>query len=146
MSPSLGLITVAQTIREGNEIEFINENIGDKIKFNEEVDVVGITVTVDTLPRAIKIAEGFRKEGVPVIAGGIQITSCPESAKGHFDALCIGFAEKTWPDIIADVSTGNLKLQYFNFIYRKYGKITARVCDMIGYNRIGYVCEKFSFL
>ena len=34
----------------------------------------------------------------------------------------------------------------FNFIYRKYGKLTARICDMIGYNRIGYVCEKFSFL
>lgn len=33
----------------------------------------------------------------------------------------------------------------FNFLYRKYGKITERVCEIIGFNRIGYICEKLSF-
>ena len=138
MSPSLGLLTVAQSIRKGNEIEFINENIGDKINFNDEVDVVGITVTVDTLPRAIEIAEGFKKAGVPVIAGGIQITSCPESAKGHFDALCIGFAEKTWPDIIEDVRSGNLKPQY-SCVHIKPEEILSPAYDMIDHSKYLFV-------
>ena len=138
MSPSLGLLTVAQSIRKGNEIEFINENIGDKINFNDEVDVVGITVTVDTLPRAIEIADGFRKAGIPVIAGGIQITSCPESAKGHFDALCIGFAEKTWPDIIEDVRSGNLKPQY-TCVHIKPEEILSPAYDMIDHSKYLFV-------
>lgn len=33
----------------------------------------------------------------------------------------------------------------FNFIYRKYGKLTEHICKIIGFNRIGYICEKLSF-
>lgn len=112
MSPSLGLLTVAQSIREGNSIKLLNENVGDEIDYSPPTDIVGITVTVDTLPRAIEIASEFNKRGVPVVAGGIQITSCPESARGYFDVICIGFAEKTWPQIIADLKSGNLKSEY----------------------------------
>lgn len=112
MSPSLGLLTVAQTVRNGNDIEIINENIGDVIDYDRPADIVGITVTVDTLPRAIKIATEYRKRGVPVVAGGIHITSCPESAEGHFDSICIGFAEKTWPSIVKDHEAGELKPRY----------------------------------
>lgn len=112
MSPSLGLLTVAQSIREGNGIEIINENVGDKIDYDGGADIVGITVTVDTLPAAAAIAAEFRKRGVPVVAGGIQITCAPESAREHFDTLCIGFAEKTWPQIMADLKKGDLKKEY----------------------------------
>lgn len=112
MAPSLGLLTVAQSIRDGNSIALLNENIGDEIDFSAPTDIVGITVTVDTLPRAKEIASEYQKRGVPVVAGGIQITSCPDSARGYFDVLCIGFAEKTWPQIIADFNSGNLKSEY----------------------------------
>lgn len=33
----------------------------------------------------------------------------------------------------------------FNFLYRKYGKFSEKICKFIGYNRIGYFCEKVSF-
>lgn len=112
MSPSLGLLTVAQTIRESNEVSIVNENIGDKIDFEAKPDIVGITVTVDTLPRAIEIASIFRAKDMPVVAGGIQITCAPTSALGHFDTLCIGFAEGTWPRIITDLQRGELKERY----------------------------------
>lgn len=112
MSPSLGLLTVAQCIRNCAELAIVNENVGDSIEFDSAPDAVGITVTVDTLPRAIEIASGFRAKGVPVIAGGIQITCDPVSAKGHFDALSIGFAEGTWPQIVSDIQNGCLKEQY----------------------------------
>lgn len=112
MAPSLGLLTVAQSVRNGNDIELINENVDDIIDYDQPTDIVGITVTVDTLPRAAEIAEQYRKRGVPVVAGGIQITSCPQSATDLFDVLCIGFAEGTWPSIIEDLRNGNLKTQY----------------------------------
>lgn len=112
MAPSLGLLTVAETIRHGNELEILNENIDDVIDYSKPTDLVGITVNVDTLPRAIAIAREYQQRGIKVVAGGIQITSDPDSAMGMFDVLCIGFAEGTWPSIIADYKAGVLKEIY----------------------------------
>lgn len=112
MAPSLGLLTVANIVREGNVVSIVNENVGDKIDYLSRPDIVGITVTVDTLSRAIEISEGFRRYGVKVVAGGIQITSDPMSASGHFDSLCVGYAEGTWPQILKDLREGKLRNQY----------------------------------
>lgn len=112
MAPSLGLLTVAQSVRKGNEIIIVNENVGEEIDFDSDYDLVGITVTVDTLPRAVEISDKFRDRGVKVVAGGIQITCCPESAQGCFDVLCIGFGEKTWPQIVKDYRNGELHERY----------------------------------
>lgn len=111
MSPPLGLLTIANMFYKEHSVIIENENIED-INFEEDVDIVGISITVDVLPRAIKIAEKFRKRGVIVVAGGIQITACPDSAKEYFDVLSIGMAEKTWFDIINDYKNGQLKKVY----------------------------------
>lgn len=138
MSPSLGLLTVAQTIREGNEICLLNENVNDIIDYDAPTDIVGITVTVDTLPRAIEISENFRRRGVPVVAGGIQITSCPDSAKGHFDSLCVGYAEGTWGAIISDLKQGNLK-SYYSCTRIKPEEILSPAYDLIDRNKYLFV-------
>lgn len=138
MAPSLGLLTVAQCVREGNEVEIMNENVDDIINFDNDADIVGITVTVDTLPRAIEIASEFRKRGVPVVAGGIQITSYPKSAEGYFDVLCIGFAEGTWPTIIEDLKNGCLKPSY-SCIRIKPEEIKSPAYDMIDHSKYLYV-------
>lgn len=137
MAPSLGLYTVASVVREGNDITFYNENVED-IDFNIPADVVGITVTVDTLPRAIEIARRFRERGIPVVAGGIQITSCPESAKDAFDALSIGFAEGTWPDIIRDIANGTLKPEY-RCVSLSPSQIAGPAYDLIDASKYLYV-------
>ena len=112
MAPSLGLLTVANIVRKGNEISILNENIEDIDFSSLSADIAGITVTVDTLPRAIEISSILKKKGIKVVAGGIHITSSPESAEKYFDSLSIGFAEKTWPDIIEDYRKGCLKPRY----------------------------------
>ncbi|MDE6754275.1 MAG: B12-binding domain-containing radical SAM protein [Muribaculaceae bacterium] len=138
MAPSLGLLTVANVIREGNEVEILNENV-EEINFKDvKADVVGITVTVDTLPRAVEIASLFRERGIPVVAGGIHITSCPESAEGKFDALCIGFAEKTWGSIVEDVRIGALKKKYI-CIHLEPEEIVGPAYDMIDSSKYLYV-------
>ena len=100
MSPSLGLLTIANILEKEHTVIIENENISE-INFDEYADLVGITVTVDVMPRAKEISEIFRKKGIPVVAGGIHITACPETAEDFFDALSIGLAENTWPDIIS---------------------------------------------
>lgn len=137
MSPSLGLYTVASVIREGNEITIFNENI-EEIDFSKPADLVGITVTVDTLPRAIEIASIYRARGVRVVAGGIQITSDPASARGHFDALSIGFAEGTWPEIIRDAKNDCLLAEY-KCIRLQPHQIAGPAYDMMDAGKYLYV-------
>lgn len=111
MSPSLGLLTIANIFDHEHTVIIKNENIED-INFNEVVDIVGITVTVDVMVRATEIAKVYQSKGIPVVAGGIHITSFSEEAKKYFDIISIGMAEKTWPDIIRDFQEGKLKNIY----------------------------------
>ena len=120
MSPPLGLLTVLNVLRDKHHVKLENENIRP-VEFFDGPDIVGISVTVDTLPRAIEIAVEFRKRGIPVVAGGIHITTAPDAIPADaFDALCIGPAEGTWPRIMQDFEQGALKK-----IYRCDGSFTG---------------------
>ena len=112
MSPPLGLLTVMSVLRDKHHVVVENENIRP-VEFHDGPDIVGISVTVDTLPRAMEIAAVFRKRGIPVVAGGIHITTAPETIpEDAFDALCIGPAEGTWPRIMEDFERGTLQDVY----------------------------------
>ena len=112
MSPPLGLYTIARMFSDHHTVVVENENI-TPIVWDDAPDVVGITVTVNLLPRAIEIARRFRERGSKVVAGGIHITTAPETVpENSFDALCIGPAELTWPQIIDDLEHGRLKREY----------------------------------
>ena len=112
MSPPLGLLTVANLLRGEHKVLLENENI-QEIDFSDRPDIVGISVTVDVLPRAMEIARRFREKGCKVVAGGIHITTAAETIpENAFDALCIGQAEGTWPDIVRDFESGCLKKVY----------------------------------
>lgn len=109
MAPPLGLLTIVNLVRKDHKVVLENENIED-INYDDNPDIVGISVTVDTMPRAVLIAEKFRKKGIIVAAGGIHITTAFEMVpSGSFDVLCIGAAEGTWPDLIKDYEKGELK-------------------------------------
>lgn len=112
MAPPLGLLTIVSLLRNDHHVELENENI-QEIHYEDTPDIVGISVTVDTLPRAIRIAQKFRKKGCKVIAGGIHITTASETIpENTFDVLCIGAAEGTWPQIIQDFQNHELKSVY----------------------------------
>ena len=112
MAPPLGLLTVANILRGEHRVVLENENI-EPICYDDHPDLVGISVTVDTLPHAMQIAKRFRRRGAKVIAGGIHITTAYETIPTNaFDALCIGAAEGTWPDIVRDAENGCLKKIY----------------------------------
>ncbi len=111
MSPSLGLLTIAKLFEKEHTVIIENENIRP-INWEERVDIVGISITVDVMPEAIRLAKQFRAKGIPVVAGGIHITAMSESEVEEFDVLSIGLAETTWPYIMADFEKGKLKKRY----------------------------------
>lgn len=112
MSPHLGLLTIAGLVRRaGHEVSVQNGNL-KPVEIPDDADLVGITVTVDVLPQAIELAKLCREKRIPVVAGGIGVASDPDTARPHFDAICIGPAEGHWPQLLADVQRGTLKREY----------------------------------
>ena len=112
MAPPLGLLTVAAVLRAEHQVTIANENIGP-VRLDDAPDIVGLSVTVDVLPRAIEIAGAYRSRGIPVVAGGIHITTAADTVPADaFDSLCIGAAEGTWPDIMRDLARGCLRKRY----------------------------------
>lgn len=119
MAPPLGLLTIVNMLRNEHKVVLENENV-EEIHYDKP-DLVGISITVDVLPRAIEIAKKYREKGCIVVAGGIHITTATDTIpKNCFDVLCVGAAEGTWPDIIKDYQNDTLK-----DIYRCSRKISG---------------------
>lgn len=112
MAPSLGLLVIAQVLRNEHTVIIEDENISP-INYSEKVDVVGITVTVNTLNRASEIAKKYKECGVITVGGGIHISSDPDNCEELFDALCIGPSEQIWNDIINDILNNKLQKRYY---------------------------------
>jgi radical SAM superfamily enzyme YgiQ (UPF0313 family) len=62
--------------------------------------------------RAYEIADRFRKEGVPVIMGGMHPTVLPEEALTHADSVVIGEAEPVMEKLLDDFLAGRLASHY----------------------------------
>jgi radical SAM superfamily enzyme YgiQ (UPF0313 family) len=90
-----------------------DENIA-ALNLNDKPDLVGITVNVDTVYRAIEIARKYRRRGIKVVFGGIHASACPTDIIDFCDAVCVGEAETLWEQIIEDCIRGQLKTIYSN--------------------------------
>ncbi len=79
---------------------------------DQDVDLVGITVLTELVPRAYQIGDAYRRKGVKVVMGGIHPTILPEEALQHADAVVVGEAEGIWPQLVADAAAGQLQRIY----------------------------------
>lgn len=112
--PNLSLATVAALTRPEMRVSFTDDLI-NPVDLNgdlKDVDLVGITCSTKTAPRAYEIAKAYRARGTPVVLGGIHPTAVPEEALEHCDALVVGEAEEIWPHLIEDFQRGNLERIY----------------------------------
>jgi len=108
---SLTLPQVAAATPKEYHVTIIDENY-EKLNFNDDIDLVGITCLTMAATRAYEIADEFRSRGVPVILGGNHPTALPEEAKKHANSVVIGEAEITWPLLLKDFEKGQLKAFY----------------------------------
>ena len=92
-------------------IEVFDEGIQD-VPEQLDADLVGMTVITGTSKRAYELARRFRGEGKTVILGGPHVTLVPDEAAGHADAVVVGYAEDSWPELLHDFAGGTLKREY----------------------------------
>jgi radical SAM superfamily enzyme YgiQ (UPF0313 family) len=111
--PILGLTLLASLFPKTYDVKIINEAI-EKVDFNADVDLVGITGLTCVIKRAYAIADRFREKGVKVILGGVHPSLLPEEAKEHADSVFIGEAEGVFEKVLQDFEAGGLQPFYKN--------------------------------
>ncbi len=109
----LTLTTLASLIPRDlpHEVVLYDEGIAD-VPMNLQADVVGLTVITGTARRAYELADHYRKRGVIVVLGGPHVTLIPDDAQPHADAVVVGYAEDSWPQLLRDVACGTLQPRY----------------------------------
>jgi len=95
----------------GAELALYDEGIQD-VPEELDADVVGMTVITGTARRAYELAAHYRARGKSVVLGGPHVTLVPEEAAQHADAIVVGYAEDTWPELLRDFARGAMKSEY----------------------------------
>ncbi len=84
----------------------------------KKIGLVGIGAMTRMVAKAYRVADALRAAGVPVVMGGPHVTEAPDEALGrdggprHADAVALGEADETWPQIVADAAAGRMKEIY----------------------------------
>ncbi len=82
------------------------------------IKLVGIGAMTRMSARAYRMADAARAAGALVVMGGPHVTEVPDEPLGrdggprHVDAVALGEADATWPQIVADAANGTLREIY----------------------------------
>ena len=86
---------------ESDEAEIVDQHV-ERLNLDDRPDIVAIEVYVTNAYRAYAIADHYRAKGVFVALGGLHVTSLPEEAGTHADAIFVGPAEESFPRFLSD--------------------------------------------
>lgn len=93
------------------DIILIDEGV-EEIPAALDVDLIGMTVITGSAPRAYELADRFRRQGRTLVLGGPHVTLLPDEAQSHADAIVLGYAEQTWPQLLRDFQAGRMQPRY----------------------------------
>jgi radical SAM superfamily enzyme YgiQ (UPF0313 family) len=110
----LTLTTLAALVPEelNAEIRIIDEGVEDFNIETIDVDIVGITCITANAPRVYELSHQLREKGVTVVIGGVHPTLVPDEAQPQADAIVVGYAEQSWPQLLRDFAAGNMQSRY----------------------------------
>jgi len=95
----------------GFEVTCRDESV-QKLPLGEYFDLVAISLITGTAYRGYELAAHYRSLGSKIVLGGVHATLLPDEAARHADAVVIGFAERSWPQLLRDFADGRMKSEY----------------------------------
>lgn len=140
--PSLGLLTLAGMTPKQHEITYLEmQDLQQLDVLPSDFDLVAISSFSAQIFEAYAVAGRFRQLNVPVVLGGLHVTSLPDEALEHGDAVVVGEGETVWLDLLTDVEAGKLKRRYSSFDKPELEMVDApmpafELLDISKYNRL----------
>ena len=123
--PHLWMFLLQALTPPGHEVLLVDGNSrpmteGQLARFvrDERVELVGIGAMTRAVAKAYQMAGAVRAAGARVVMGGPHVTAVPDEALGrtdgprHADAVALGEADETWPEIVEDAARGRLRDVY----------------------------------
>jgi radical SAM superfamily enzyme YgiQ (UPF0313 family) len=128
--PPLGLATLAAYLRPDDEAVIEDEHVGP-ISLDDCPDLVVIQVYITSARRAYRFADHYRARGVYVALGGLHVTSLPDEAAEHADAVFLGPGEQTFPRFLDDLRSGQAPRPGSGQVARRYVSTSDRTLDRV---------------
>lgn len=121
LPPAVISALAKQTLGDHVEVRFLDDRF-ETLPENAEADLVCLSVETYTARRAYQIAGIFRRRGIPVVMGGFHPTLCPDEVLRFAEAVVVGEAEQSFPQLLEDFLAGRMQR-----IYRAAERPTVRV-------------------
>jgi radical SAM superfamily enzyme YgiQ (UPF0313 family) len=114
--PSLGLLILAGMTPTEHRVKYIEipdlAESKELQQISDAFDLVAISSYSAQIHEAYELADLCRSQGTAVVMGGLHVSSVPEEASGHCDAVVIGEGEASWPQVLRDAQNGALQTSY----------------------------------
>jgi radical SAM superfamily enzyme YgiQ (UPF0313 family) len=131
--PPLGLATLAAYLAPGDHAVIVDEHV-ESLTLEDEPDLVVIQVYITNASRAYRIADHYRSHGAFVCLGGLHVTSLPDEAAVHADAIFLGPGEQTFPQFLDDFRAGKSARVYASALGRTLERVPPIRRDLIRRN------------
>jgi len=111
--PSLGLLTLAGLTPNTFEIEYHEiADLKTMPALPDHFDLVALSTFTAQFYEAFEVADYYQAKNIPVVMGGITVSSLPEEALEHCTSVVIGEGELLWPALLQDFERGALQRVY----------------------------------
>ena len=132
--PPLGLATLAAYLRPDDQAAIVDEHVS-ALDTDDTPDLVVVQVYITNARRAYRIADAYRAKGVFVALGGLHVTSLPDEAAPHADAVFLGPGEQVFPQFLADFRAGRPLRLYKSTAGRTLDRLPPIRRDLINRRR-----------
>jgi radical SAM superfamily enzyme YgiQ (UPF0313 family) len=140
--PSLSLLTLAALTPSCFSVDYQEIlDLKSAGPLPDNCDLVAITSLSAQIYEAYAVADYYRSRGVPVVMGGLHVSSEPEEALAHCDSVVVGEGEPVWPELLRDWQRDALKPRYMQTTRGGFDLAQApcprfELLDPAKYNRI----------
>ncbi len=128
--PPLGLATLAAYLSADDHAVIVDEHV-ERLTLDDAPELVVIQVYITNAYRAYGIADHYRRQGAFVCLGGLHVTSLPDEAMAHADAIFLGPRRADLPKFLQDFRAGKAERVYTSAAGRTLERVPAIRRDLI---------------
>jgi radical SAM superfamily enzyme YgiQ (UPF0313 family) len=124
------LATLAAYLSPDDRAVIVDEHV-ERLTLDDAPELVVIQVYITNAYRAYGIADQYRRQGAFVCLGGLHVTSLPDEAMVHADAIFLGPGEQTFAKFLQDFRAGKAERVYTSTAGRSLERVPAIRRDLI---------------